>query len=82
MRRRLFDCCRSINLGINILLDAKQESRSLILSELQSYLSETKRFTTRELSRLPRTTNFTRVNTVQFTRDKKIQEKKIRPSGL
>ena len=55
MRRRLFDCCRIIHLDLNILLDAKQEEdfkewRSLILAELESYVSETKCFTTRELS--------------------------------
>ena len=54
MRRRLFDCCGIIHLDLNILLDAKQEDfkewRSLILAELESYVSETKCFTTRELS--------------------------------
>ena len=53
MRRQLFDCCGIIHLDITILLDAKQEEdfkewRSLILSELESYVSETKRFTKRE----------------------------------
>ena len=55
MRKRLFECCGIIHLDINMLLDAKPEDdyrewRDLILSELETYVDGTKRFTTRVLS--------------------------------
>ena len=51
----LYECCGIIHLDINMLLDAKPEDdyrewRDLILSELETYVDETKLFTTRVLS--------------------------------
>ena len=85
----LWDNSLRINLELNILLlvDAKQDEnfeewRSFILLELESYVSETERFITGELSQWLLTTNKPRVTTVQFTGDKKIPERNISPSGL
>ena len=54
IRKRLFQCCGIIRLDINMLLDAKPEDyrewRDLILSELETYVDGTKRFTTQVLN--------------------------------
>ena len=53
MRKRLFDWCGILHLELNIILEAKQEDgfkkwRDCILSELEDYVGETKRFITQE----------------------------------
>ena len=52
MRRKLSEICGIAHLDLNLLLDAKQNEnfkdwRNIILSELGTYVAETKRFTTR-----------------------------------
>ena len=51
MRRTLFENCGIAHLDLNLLLDAKQNEnfkdwRNILLSELETYVAETKRFTT------------------------------------
>ena len=52
MRRKLLETCGIAHLDLNLLLDAKQNEnfkdwRNIILSELETYVAETKRFATR-----------------------------------
>ena len=52
MRKRLFENCGIIHLDLNILLDARKDDelkewRSVILSELEMYVTKTERFATR-----------------------------------
>ena len=51
MRKKLFKTCGIIHLNMNLLLDAKQDDiykdwRSVILSELENFVAETRRFAT------------------------------------
>ena len=51
MRKKLFKTCGIIHLDMNLLLDAKQDDiykdwRSVILTELENFVAETKRFAT------------------------------------
>ena len=51
MRKKLFETCGIIHLDMNLLLDAKQDDiykdwRSDILSELENFVAETRRFAT------------------------------------
>ena len=60
MRRNIFDCCGIANFGLNMLLDAKKEEdfkewRNTILSHLENYVFETRRFANVKLI-VPRTT--------------------------
>ena len=52
LRRKLFETCGITHLDLDLLLDVKtdydyKEWRTLILSELETFVAETKRFTTR-----------------------------------
>ena len=52
LRRKLFETCGIVHLDLNLLLDVKadddyKEWRTLILSELETFVAETKRFATR-----------------------------------
>ena len=49
MRRKLLENCGIAHLDLNLLLDAKRNEnfkdwRNIILSELETYVAETKRF--------------------------------------
>ena len=51
MRKKLFETCGIIHLDMNLLLDVKQDDiykdwRSVILSELENFVAETRRFAT------------------------------------
>ena len=51
MRKKLFETCSIIHLDMNLLLDAKQDDfykdwKSVILSELENFVGEIRRFTT------------------------------------
>ena len=53
MRKRIFDFSGIANFDLNMLLDAKQDDqfkewRNTILSQLENYVVETQRFTTRK----------------------------------
>ena len=65
MRKRLFDYCGITHFDLNMLLDAKQEDdfkewRKTIISELETYVVETRRFATRKSCLIgpPRTTKY------------------------
>ena len=52
LRGKLFETCGIANLDLNLLLDVKadddyKEWRTLILSEIETFVAETKRFATR-----------------------------------
>ena len=51
LRKRIFDSCGIANFGLNMLLDVKKEEdfkecRNTILSHLENYVVETRRFAT------------------------------------
>ena len=51
MRKSLFQNCGIIHLDLNVLLDARKDNdlkgwRSIILSELKTYVAKTRRFVT------------------------------------
>ena len=55
LRRKMFEICGIANLDMNLLLDAKHDDeykdwRNVILSELETFVAETKRFPTLNLN--------------------------------
>ena len=52
LRRKLFETCGIAHLDLNLILDAKRDEeyiewRSVILTELETFIAKTKRFATR-----------------------------------